>query len=200
MTTISPSRPSVGSRSSSSKQLGRRSSQVKRDRRSRRASGHGLLGRYVDIVGDAREVVALPGALGSVLVVDRDSSTLGDLRLIAHLAGDEPPENARLVCDGYLKDSRGRWSRSVTPEDLQAVPFAEEQLPDAPGAVPPGEVELTDRHGRISTEGAHRRALRSLGALVPVLCGSGMRSAPGGERARGHRLHGELSACAWPDA
>jgi hypothetical protein len=147
-TTISPSRPSVGSRSSSSKQLGRRSSPGKRDRRSRRRSGHGLLGRYVNIVGDAREVVALPGASGSVLVVDRDSIALGDLRLVAHLAGDEPPENARLVCDSYLKDSRGRWSRSVTPEDLQAVPFAEEQLPDAQGGVPPGEVELIDRHGR----------------------------------------------------
>jgi hypothetical protein len=145
--TISPSRFSIESRSSSSKQIARRSSPGKRDRR-RRRSGHRLLGRYVDIGGYAREVVSLPGALGSVLVVDRDSSTLGDLRLIAHLAGDEPPENARLVCDDYLQDSRGRWSRSVTPEDLQTVPFAGEQLPAAPGGVPPSEVELTDRHGR----------------------------------------------------
>jgi hypothetical protein len=145
-TTISPSRPSVGSRSSSSKQLGRRSSQAKHDRRLRR-SGHGLLGRYVDIVSQAREVVALPGALGSVLVVDRNSSTLGDLRLIAHLSSDEPPENARLVCDSYLKDRCGRWSRRVTPEDLLTVPFAEEQLlPDRAGEQP-SEVELTDRHG-----------------------------------------------------
>jgi hypothetical protein len=145
-TTISPSRSSLQSRLSSSKQLGRRSSQAKRDRRSRWRSGHGPLGRYVDIGGDAREVVALPGVLGSVLVVDRDSSTLGDLRLIAHLSSDEPPENARLVCDSYLTDRWGRWSRRMTPEDLLTVPFAEEQLLSDRAGEPPSEVELTDRH------------------------------------------------------
>jgi hypothetical protein len=106
------------------------------------------LGRYADTEGHAREVVALPGALGSVLVVDRDSSTLGDVRLLAHLSSDEPPQNARLVCEHYLADSRGRWSRPVTPEDLEAVPFAQEQPIDARAGVPPSEVELTDRHGR----------------------------------------------------
>ena len=90
----------------------------------------------------------MPGASGSVLVVDRDSSTLGDVRLLAHLADDEPPENARLVCDSYLENSRDRWSRPVTPEDLETVPFAEEQCLKARAGAPPSEVELTDRHGR----------------------------------------------------
>jgi len=106
------------------------------------------LGRYADVEGDAREVVALPGAAGSVLVVDRDSSTLGDPRLVAHLASDEPAENAALVCASYLQDSRGRWSRPVTPEDLAAAPFAEEQCPKARAGAQRSELELTDRHGR----------------------------------------------------
>ena len=149
--TISPSRSSLESRSSSPKQARRRSSQAKRaspGKHRRNGKRHDLLGCYADRKGDARELVSLPGALGSVLVVDRDSSTLGDLRLVAHLAGDEPPENARLVCDSYLQDGRGRWSRPVTPEDLAAVPFAEEQCLNARVGARRGELELTDRYGR----------------------------------------------------
>jgi hypothetical protein len=149
--TISPSRSSLQSRSSSSKHVDRRSASAKRAARARRRryrGGYEHLGRYADRKGHAREVVGLPGALGSVLVVDRDSSTLGDVRLLAHLASDEPPRNARLVCDSYLADSRGRWSRPVTPEDLETVPFAREQLLDARAGAPPSEVELTDCHGR----------------------------------------------------
>ena len=149
--TISPSRASLQSRSSSPKQARRQSSQAKHASRAkhlRRGRRHDLLGRYADRNGDVREVVALPGASESVLVVDRDSSTLGDVRLLAHLAGDEPPENARLVCDSYLEDSRDRWSRPITPEDLETVPFAEEQCPKARAGAPPSKAELTDRHGR----------------------------------------------------
>ncbi len=143
--TISPSPPSVASRSTTPKQVGRRSHRAERDCR---GIEHGLLGRYADSEGHAREVVALPGASGSVLVVDRDASTLGDLRLVAHLASDEPAENAALVCSGYLKDSRGRCSRRVTPEDLETAPFAEEQLLHTRAGAGPGELELTDSHGR----------------------------------------------------
>jgi hypothetical protein len=112
------------------------------------ATEHDLLGRYADIEGHSREVVALPGALGSVLVVDRDASTLGDRRLVAHLASDEPAENAALVCSRYLQYSRGRWSRLLTPEDLETAPFAEEPFLHARAQTPPSEVELIDRHGR----------------------------------------------------
>jgi len=145
MTIISPSPSPMKGRSSSPKQAGRRSHRAERDRRE---AGHDLLGRYADAEGRAREVVALPGAMGSVLVVDRDAATLGDRRLVAHLASDEPAENAAIVCGSYLQDSEGRWSRCVTAEDLETAPFAEEQLLPARAQAGPGEVELTDRHGR----------------------------------------------------
>jgi len=112
------------------------------------ATEQDLLGRYADIEGHSREVVALPGALGSVLVVDRDASTLGDRRLVAHLASDEPAENAALVCSRYLQDSRGRWSRRLTPEDLETAPLAEQEEIHAGAQTPPSGMELIDRHGR----------------------------------------------------
>jgi hypothetical protein len=88
---------------------------------------HGVLGRYTDGAGRPREVVVRPGVAGSVLVVDRDASTLGDRRLVAHLAADEPPGNAELVCRQYLQDPDGRWCRRVTSDDLQTAPLAEGQ-------------------------------------------------------------------------
>jgi len=144
--TISPSRSSIKSRSSSPNHVGRQSHRVERDRC---GTGQDLLGRYADIEGRAREVVALPGFLESVLVVDRDASTLGDRRLVAHLASDEPAENAAIACSRYLNDSRGRWSRRVTAEDLETVPFAEEQEIHAAAAAPSNARELVDRHGRV---------------------------------------------------
>ncbi|HEY3864865.1 MAG TPA: hypothetical protein VGL54_02120 [Solirubrobacteraceae bacterium] len=119
----------------------------------RRDSGRGgsrLLGRYLDSDARRRQIVALPGARGSVLVVDRDASTLGDRRLVAHLAADEPPENAILVCRHYLRDTAGHWCRRVTAEDLLAVPFgeAEEQDPDPEARATVRPTALTDRQGR----------------------------------------------------
>jgi hypothetical protein len=61
-----------------------------------------------------------------VLVVDRDALTLGDRRLVAHLAVDEPMENAALVCAHYLRDPRRGRCRRVTAEDLIGKPFPEE--------------------------------------------------------------------------
>jgi hypothetical protein len=87
------------------------------------ASGRPLA-RYVDGEGRTRELVALDGHGGSVLVLDRDGVTLCDRRLLAHLAADEPRENAMLVCRHYLQDPEGRWCRGVRPEDLEIVPFA----------------------------------------------------------------------------
>jgi hypothetical protein len=48
------------------------------------------LGRYRNATGRNREVVALAGVDGSVLVVDRDAAGGGEQRLLAHLAADEP--------------------------------------------------------------------------------------------------------------
>jgi hypothetical protein len=62
------------------------------------------------------------GAGGSVLVIDRDALTIGARRLVAHLGGDEPAENARVVCEHYLADVRGRWCHPVNAADLQARP------------------------------------------------------------------------------
>jgi hypothetical protein len=82
------------------------------------------LASYLDTDGRARELLALPGHGGSVLVLDRDATTLGDRRLLAHLAPDEPIENATLVCRLYLEDPAGRWCRRVEPSDLERVPLA----------------------------------------------------------------------------
>jgi hypothetical protein len=89
--------------------------------------GHAL-GRYIDWQGRAREVLARPGAAGSVLVVDRDPATRGDTRLVAHLAPDEPFENAAILSAQYVEHARGgRYRcRALTREDARAVPFAEE--------------------------------------------------------------------------
>jgi hypothetical protein len=108
----------------------------------------GLLGRYIDPEDRLRQVVVLPGARGSVLVVDRDAVTREDLRLVAHLAADEPPENAAIVCDHYLRDTTGHWCRRVTPEDLQGAPCAEAEEQDPEAEATPRAGALTDRRGR----------------------------------------------------
>jgi hypothetical protein len=82
------------------------------------------LAGYHDEQGRARDLIALPGQGGSVLVLDRDAETLCDRRLIAHLAADEPQGNAELVCNHYLQDAKGRWCRRMHPEDLRISPLA----------------------------------------------------------------------------
>jgi hypothetical protein len=83
------------------------------------------LAGYLDAEGRARELFALPGHAGSVLVLDRDAATLCDRRLVAHLAADEPRENVEIICRHYLKDTNGRWCRRVQPEDLEISPSVE---------------------------------------------------------------------------
>ncbi len=84
------------------------------------------LASYRDAQGRTRDLLALPGHDGSVLVLDRDATTLCDRRLVAHLAADEPRGNAELVCNHYLQDVRGRWCRRMRPEDLRISPLARE--------------------------------------------------------------------------
>jgi hypothetical protein len=107
-----------------------------------------LLGRYLEREDRLRQVVALPGAGESVLVVDRDATTLGDCRLVAHLAADEPWENAALLCRHYLRDPGGRWCRGVTPEDLEISPFAVAEEVDHQALARLNMSALTDRQGR----------------------------------------------------
>jgi hypothetical protein len=99
---------------------------------------------YRDKQGRARDLLALPGYGGSVLVLDRDAATLGDRKLVAHLAPDEPQGNAELVCRHYLQDVNGRWCRRMCPEDLRICPLAREadengrDLMDSDDALPIG--------------------------------------------------------------
>jgi hypothetical protein len=106
-----------------------------------------VLARYCDWQGRSREIVTRAGRSGSVLVVDRDAATRGDRRLIAHLAPDEPPENAVIACRCFVTQaSRGRCRcRLLVAEDLRMVPFAEERCPQATAASPG---DATDRLGR----------------------------------------------------
>jgi hypothetical protein len=96
----------------------------------RRSATHDrrTLGSYRDWSDRPREIVALPGAGESVLVLDRDAITLGDRRLLAHLAADEPPENAALVSRCFMLQARhARCScRLLSDADLRVVPFADE--------------------------------------------------------------------------
>jgi hypothetical protein len=86
------------------------------------------LGSYRDCNGRPREIVTLPGAGDSVLVLDRDAITLGDRRLLAHLAADEPPENAALVSRCFMLQARRARCpcRRLGEADLRVIPFAGE--------------------------------------------------------------------------
>lgn len=109
----------------------------------RRSAAHDrrTLASYRDWSDRPREIVALPGAGESVLVLDRDAITLGDRRLLAHLAADEPPENAALVSRCFmLQARRTRCScRLLSDADLRAIPFADEH-------------EAVDRHPELTAE------------------------------------------------
>jgi len=82
--------------------------------------------------GVRREIVSLAAAEGSVLVIDRLTGSQADPRLVAHLAADEPAENAALISALYLADENRGRCRGVTVEDLNRGPFAENTL-DAAG-------------------------------------------------------------------
>jgi hypothetical protein len=109
------------------------------------------LGRYLDDEGRAREVVCAMGNGGSRLVVDRLCKTLGDPRLVAHLAADEPAKNAHIVCALYLGAGVGRRCRALVAEDLQTTPFVGGDAGRAQGCsdVVEGDgPELVDGRGR----------------------------------------------------
>jgi hypothetical protein len=101
---------------------------VRAQRRRSAAHDRRTLANYRDWSDRPREIVALPGAGESVLVLDRDAITLGDRRLLAHLAADEPAENATLVSRCFmLQARRARCScRLLNDADLRAIPFADE--------------------------------------------------------------------------
>ena len=83
--------------------------------------------RYTDRDGRARELVTAAASSGSVLVVDRDRGS-EDHRLLAHLAADEPLENAALVAADYLRRAGESRCRVLSREDLLTDPM-EQELP-----------------------------------------------------------------------
>jgi hypothetical protein len=123
------------------------------DRRPRFTAGR--LGAYTDDRGTQRELVCLPGAAGTRLLVDLTSDGLDDARLVAHLAADEPLKNARTVCAMYLARAQRTPCRSLTPADFHLA-FGEGASPTAIQAAHTREAdrdrrttaELVDRCGR----------------------------------------------------
>lgn len=106
------------------------------------------LGSYIALDSEqTREVVSLQRPDGSTLVVDYQLGTLSDGRLVAHLAPDEPPENAQVVCELYLADDTKGRCRAVTREDFDLSRHA--TLPP-PGADAPTAVDaVKDAEGHV---------------------------------------------------
>jgi hypothetical protein len=88
-----------------------------------------LLGSYVDLDGSRHELLAWNGAANSTLVVDRREASPRSPLLVAHLAADEPAENAEIVAADYLERARtGRCRcRPLGPDDLRCAPALEER-------------------------------------------------------------------------
>lgn len=124
-TSPAPERPSRHS-STRARRSARRRSTVSTRRAHVAAARRTTIARYTDWRGRAREIVTRAGRAGSVLVLDRDVATLADRRLVAHLAADEPLENAAIASRCYLTQARrGRCRcRLLLPEDLRTIPFA----------------------------------------------------------------------------
>jgi hypothetical protein len=108
------------------------------------AAGRDPLARYLDAGGEPRELVLVPGRAGTRLLIDRARDTSGDCKLLAHLAADEPQQNARLVCDEYLRDS-WRGCRPLTNADLIGPPEWD-AVPETSCGCDDSRV-LVDRHG-----------------------------------------------------
>ncbi|HEY4897632.1 MAG TPA: hypothetical protein VII01_16295 [Solirubrobacteraceae bacterium] len=121
------------------------------------------LGAYTSLEGRQREVVVRAGHAGSVLVIDMDSATRRDGRLLAHLAADEPPENAAIVCSDYLRDERveRRRCRLLTREDRRSAPTLSTAAPGKPLSTPSA---LADRLGC-----TYRLQLLETGMSIPEL-------------------------------
>ncbi len=148
MTLRTPTTPSARPR------RGRASSSASRRTRARGRRGNGacsrrrLLGRYTSPDGAVRELIRQPGLAGSVLVVDVNVEVADDRRLVAHLAADEPADNAALLCAQYLEQAalgRGRC-RQVERDDFDVEPFAEEPRCPVPAAVAAAGAPI-DRRG-----------------------------------------------------
>lgn len=128
----SPAPPRSSDGSTRARRRTRRGRTVTARRSHIRSVRRRTIARYSDWGGRAREIVTRAGCAGSVLVLDRDAVTLADRRLVAHLAADEPPENATIASNCYLTDARRRRCRCrlLHAEDLRTIPFANDPHDD----------------------------------------------------------------------
>ncbi len=100
-------------------------------------------------------------------MIDRLQDTLADQRLVAHLAADEPSQNARLVTSLYLADELGRYCRALTPGDFTANPFAAES--SVPACALEDAAQLLDRSGhsyRLQLTQQRLRGFQSCAGIV----------------------------------
>ncbi|TMK98225.1 MAG: hypothetical protein E6G34_11265 [Actinobacteria bacterium] len=130
-----------------------------------------LLGSYADPCGARREIVCLSGADGTRLLVDRSCDGCAGARLLAHLAADEPAENARAVCAMYLAAARRPKCRALRAEDFEVV--AGEGAPSPNGASDCGgdaDEDLACTRGLFVEDGdAYRLQPRGDGRSIPQL-------------------------------
>jgi hypothetical protein len=116
---------------------------------------------YTDLRGRLRELVVCPGAFGSLLVIDRDSATLCDRRLLAHIPADEPSANAALVCRLYLQERDPRPCRPLVREDFERPPLAccaeQRRAPAAEPGARQASSETVAHEGRLYRIRPHRR-------------------------------------------
>jgi hypothetical protein len=83
-------------------------------------------------------------------VIDQDRLSQADPRLVAHLAADEPPGNADLICRLYLEDRPGERirPRPLTAGDSESEPFPRELRSGQAGAASGGQgAYVEDRRG-----------------------------------------------------
>ncbi len=145
-----PASPVAGSSARCATRAGLRAGASPGIARNRGAVPRGrALGRYIDVDGHAREIIARPAAGGSVLVLDQCALGRGERRLLAHLAPDEPPGNSALVCRRFLAQARRERCRCrpLAQEDLSAIPFASGFEVDAAEGSPSDAPQL-DELGR----------------------------------------------------
>jgi hypothetical protein len=124
------------------------------------------LDRYTDCEGRAREVIARPGAGGSVLVLDQSAGKRGRCSLLAHIAPDEPTGNAAVVCRRFVAQARRERlrCRALSAEDLRTVPFSEGSEVNEARNDSCGEAAQFDSLGR-----CYRLELLSTGMSIPEL-------------------------------
>jgi len=101
---------------------------------------------YADDAGVEHELIAQRAAGGSMLVVDRMRTAGGQAHLLAHLAADEPPQNAAIVCSDYLARVRAGGlcaCRAVTADDLVSTPATDAvAVTDVSGLAPLAGAEV----------------------------------------------------------